>query len=206
MDASLQPAHLRPLAVDPVQEKGLLTMTLRCPCGCGRFRVEKNTWTEEERRQMEAHEAALKKVICGYTFRQLPDGQFQHRRNLFGLIPLRWKNFDMPQAPFWWDVQCVRVICAACQTAHVVFDSRLHGYEAWAAQWPEETMAWQPRWRCVIRAAAVTVTVKHRDFALLMEENPELTPEDCTDLYERISIRYKTDDGNSREVLFRETA
>lgn len=206
MDFSRFPGHLRHLAANPACEAGLFTMTLCCPCGCECFRVEKNTWTEDERRRMEAHEAALKKVICGYTFRRLPDGRFQHRRNLFGLIPLRWKDFDMPQAPSWWDVQCVRVICDACQTAHVVFDSRLHGYEAWTAEWPEETMAWQPRWRCVIRAAAVTVAVKPRDPDLLMEENPELAPGDCTDLYESISIRYKTDDGNSREVLFRETA
>jgi len=205
MDIQL-PAHLRALAADPARKGDALTMRLRCPCGCGRFRVEKNTCTEEEKRQMEAHEAALKKVICGYTFRRLPDGRFQHRRNLFGLIPLRWKNFDMPPAPCWWDVQCIRVICAACRAEHLVFDSRLHGFDAWAAEWPADTMAWQPHWRCVIREGAVTVTVRPRDPALLMEENPELAPEDCANLYESISIRYITNDGHSREILSRETA
>ena len=206
MDTLPVPRHLRRLAGEIKQTAYSVEMRLRCPCGCECFRVEKNAWTEAEKRAMEAHEAALKKVICGYSFRRLPNGRFQHRRNLFGLIPLRWKYFDMPQAPGYWDVQCIRVICEACQMTHVVFDSRLHGYEGWAAEWPEDTMAWQPRWRCVIRAAAVTVTVKPRDPALLMEENPELAPEDCADLYESISIRYRTDDGSSREVLSRETA
>lgn len=206
MDKLPVPRHLRGIAAEVRQTAYSVKVRLRCPCGCECFRVEKNTWTEAEKREMEAHEAALKKVICGYTFRRLPDGRFQHRRNLFGLIPLRWKYFDMPQAPCWWDVQCIRIICAACQAEHLVFDSRLHGFEAWAAEWPQDTMDWQPRWRCVIRTAAITVTVKPRDPALLMEENPELTPEDCSDLYESISIRYRTDDGSSREVLSRETA
>lgn len=206
MDTLRVPRHLRRLAGEIKQTAYSVEMRLRCPCGCECFRVEKNAWTEAEKRAMEAHEAALKKVICGYSFRRLPDGRFQHRRNLFGLIPLRWKYFDMPQAPCWWDVQCIRIICTACQAEHLVFDSRLHGYEAWAAVWPQDTMDWQPRWRCVIRAAAVTVTVKPRDPALLMEENPELTPEDCSDLYESISIRIQSDNGKSCEVFSRETA
>ncbi len=206
MDKLSAPRHLRAIVSQVRQTVYSVEMHLRCPCGCECFRVEKNTCTEDERRQMEAHEAAVKKVICGYTFRRLPDGRFQHRRNLFGLIPLQWKDFDMPQAPCWWDVQCVRAVCTGCQAEHLVFDSRLHGFEAWAAAWPEETMSWQPRWRCVIRAATVTVTVEQRDPALLMAENPELAPEDCADLYESISVRYTTDDGSSREVLSRETA
>ena len=207
MDTLPVPRHLRRLAGEIKQTAYSVEMRLRCPCGCECFRVEKNTWTEEEKREMEAHEEALKKVICGYSFRRLPNGRFQHRRNLFGLIPLRWKYFDMPQAPCWWDVQCIRVICEACQMTHVVFDSRLHGYEGWAAEWPEDTMAWQPRWRSADRSVgAVTVCVENRDFDAFLEDNPELTPEDCSDLYENISIRIQSDNGKSREVFSRETA
>lgn len=207
MDMLPVPRHLRDIAGEVKQTAYSARVKLRCPCGCESFRVEKSALTEDELRRMEAYEAMLKKLVLGYTCRRLPNGQHQRRRNLFGLIPLRWQNFDMPQAPGYWDVQCVRVTCDACQATHVVFDSRYHGYEGWAAEWPEDTMAWQPQWRSATRdAGTVTVLVENRDFEVFLEENPELTQEDCSDLYESISIRYQTDGGKSREVFSRETA
>lgn len=207
MDKLPVPRQLRLIAGLVKQTAYSAEITLRCPCGCEKFHVERSAWTREERQQMEVYEKALKKLILGYTWRKLPDGQFQRRRELFGLIPLRRQNFDMLQAPSYWDVQCMRVICAACSKAHVVFDSRLHGYEGWAAEWPEATMSWQPRWkRTTQNAGSVTVLVENRDFEVFLEENPTLMPEDCSDLYENISIRYKTTDGKAREVFSRETA
>lgn len=207
MDRLPVPKHLLGFAGAVKQTAHSAEIRLCCPCGCERFRVEKNVWTAEERRQMEAYEAALKKLVIGYTCRRLPDGQHQRRRNLFGLIPLRWQNFDMPKAPGYWDVQCIRVICEACCSVHTVFDSRLHGYEGWAAQWPEDTLAWQPVWRSAAqKAGTVTVHVENHSFDVFLEENPELTPEDCSDLYECITIKYRTAEGKSREILSRETA
>ncbi len=201
------PRHLRHLAGEVRQTSYSTEVKLCCPCGCERFRIEKSAWTADEQRRMEAYEAALKKLVLGYTCRRLPDGQHQRRRNLFGMIPLRWQNFDMPEAPGYWDVQCIRVICEACQAVHMVFDSRLHGYEGWAAEWPEDTRTWQPNWRRAAQSTGiVTVRVESRDFDVFLEESPELTPEDCSDLYENISIRYTADNGKSREVFSRETA
>ena len=207
MDKLPVPRHLRPIAGAVKQTVYSAEVKLRCPCGGECFHVEKSAWTEEQQRQMLEYDKKLAKLMCGYTCRQLPNGQHQRRRELFGLIPLRWQNFDMPHAPGYWDVQCIRVICAACQAAKLVFDSRMHGYEGWAAEWPAETMDWQPHWRSAAREAGlVTVCVENRDFDVFLEENPELTPETCSDLYESISIRFTADDGKSREVLFRETA
>lgn len=200
------PCHLRDIADVIEQGEIYATLRLRCPCGCERFRMEKNAWSEDEFCQMEAYEAKLKKLVLGYTCRRLPNGQHQRRRNLFGLIPLRWQNFDMPQAPGYWDVQCIRVICDACQATHVVFDSRCHGYEGWAAEWSEDTLDWQPQWRSAAPGTGcVTVCLENCDFDVFLEENQELTPEDCSDLYESISIRYTDDNGKPREVFFRET-
>ena len=144
MDKLPVPRHLRDIAGEVKQTAYSVRVKLCCPCGCELFRVEKSTWSEDELRRMEAYEAALKKLVLGYTCRRLPNGQHQRRRNLFGLIPLRWQNFDMTQAPGYWDVQCICVICDACRATHVVFDSRCHGYEGWAAEWPEDTLDWQP--------------------------------------------------------------
>ena len=206
MDKLTVPRHLRHLAGDTKQTSYSTEVKLRCPCGCERFRIEKSFWTEDEQRRIEAYDRELTKLVSGYTCRQLPNGQHQRRRNLFGLIPLRWQNFDMPQAPGYWDVQCIRVICEACQAVHVVFDSRHHGYEGWTAEWSEDTMAWQPRWRSAAPGTGcVTVCLENCDFDVFLEENQELTPEDCSDLYESISIRYTDDNGKPREVFFRET-
>ena len=206
MDMLPVPRHLRHIAGDTKHTSYSAEVTLRCPCGCERFRIEKSAWTEDERRRMEAYDKKLAKLVCGYTCRKLPNGQHQRRRNLFGLLPLRWQNFDMPEAPAYWDVQCIRVICEACGAIHVVFDSRLHGYEGWAAEWPEETMAYQPRWRSAAQGAKpVTVLIENRDFDIFLEDNPDITPEDCSDLYENITICYTADNGKAREVFFRET-
>ena len=48
MDVNLLPTHLRPRAADPARADGLLTMTLRCPCGCTRFRMEEAVPSEAE--------------------------------------------------------------------------------------------------------------------------------------------------------------
>lgn len=198
------PRHLQLLAGAVKRKAYSAEVKLRCPCGCECFRIEKSAWTDEERRQTEAYGAAMRALTLHYHLRCTEERIWQRKRRFVGL---RWVSFDMPQAPAFWDVQCIRVICEACREKYVVFDSRLHGYEAWAAGWPEETMAWQPNWRSAAQgAAAVTVCVEDKSFDVFLEENPELTPEDCSDLYENISIRYIADNGRSREVFSRETA
>ena len=69
MDMNLLPTHLRPLAADPARDVDSLTMTLRCPCGCTRFRLEEAAHSVAEQAAIDEWHAAAKEARKGHIVR-----------------------------------------------------------------------------------------------------------------------------------------
>ncbi|MBQ4345693.1 MAG: hypothetical protein IJC75_01005 [Oscillospiraceae bacterium] len=122
------PTHLRQIAV-PENDR----LRLQCPCGCGSFLLYRNGYSPEEQAVLDAYEAECSKLlrhgtICGKSD---ADGTVHIYRRRFGLFR---QEIVLPERPFFADITVIKAICAECNTEHLLFDNRLHGYDALTEQ------------------------------------------------------------------------
>lgn len=172
------PRHLQDCGEITAHTETFLSLRLCCGCGGRAFRVLREVYSEAEEAAMRAHadgwQAATKG--CRVRFRKDAQGREirERKRGLFG----RWEPFDCPPCPICADVHVVRADCLHCGREHLVFDSRLHGFDA-AEGMPPESRKWQPAWR---EAACGEVRVEIRNE---MAVHPVETPE----IYDRYIVK-----------------
>ena len=143
MDKLPVPRHLRDIA--DVIEQGEIYATLRllCPCGCRLFRMERAEYSPEERAQLQAHEDSYRAATEGYRVKHGANGLLR-KRGLFG----RWEPAEFLPCPACYDVTAIRAVCEECGVHHLVFDNRLHGFEA-ACGFPVLPMDCKPLWEVI---------------------------------------------------------
>ena len=147
MDMNLLPIHLRHLAANPAREDGLLTMTLRCPCGCTRFRMEEAVPSEAEQAAIDEWRALDEAARRWHIVRFREDGNgkkvLMRRHFFFG----RWEPMTdvRPEAPCCIDVLALRGTCRGCGKTHLIYDNRLHGFDAHSGEFTGEVLNWQPQ-------------------------------------------------------------
>lgn len=208
MDMNLLPTHLRPLAVDAAREGGLLTMTLRCPCGCTRFRLEEAAHSVAEQAAIDEWLAAKRAARKGriLRFRKNEHGQMELmcRRIFFG----RWESFKslIPPPPCYMDVLALCGTCRSCGKTHLIYDNRVHGFDALMGEYTGEAMAWQPQWQGIDVPEEASIRVEiHDDAEERMDEMrefiPGFTPEMACDAFEVIEVRSVVD-GVPGDTLF----
>ena len=125
MDQLPVPGHLAPIADVIEQEETCVTLRLRCPCGCGLFRLERADYSPEERAMLQAHEDSWRAATAGYRVKDGRNGPLR-KRGLLG----RWEPFEYLPRPACCYAAAIRAICADCGAVHLVFDNRLHGFRA----------------------------------------------------------------------------
>lgn len=208
MDMNLLPTHLRPLAADPVRDVDSLTMTLRCPCGCTRFRLEEATHNAAEQAAIDewlaAERAARKGRILRVRKNEHGQTELMCRRIFFG----RWEPFRslLPPPPCYMDVLVLRGICRACGAVHVIHDNRLYGFDALSGEFTGEAERWQPQWQEIDVPEGASIRVEiHDDAEERMDEMrefiPGFTPEMACDAFEVIEVRSVVD-GVPGDTLF----
>ena len=208
MDMNLLPSHLRSLAADPVRDVDSLTMTLRCPCGCTRFRVEEATHNTAEQAAIDEWLAAEKAARKGRIFRFRKNGKGQMelmcRRIFFG----RWESFKalIPPPPCYMDVLALRGTCRSCGKTHLIYDNRVHGFDALIGEYTGEAMAWQPQWQGIDVPESASIRVEIQDDAEermdeMREFIPGFTPDMACDAFEVIEVRSVVD-GVPGDILF----
>ena len=208
MDIKLLPTHLRPLAADLTRYADCLTMTLRCPCGCTRFRLEKATHNMAEQAAIDewlaAERAARKGRILRFRKNEHGQTELMCRRIFFG----RWESFKslIPPPPCYMDVLALRGTCRSCGKMHLIYDNRVHGFDALIGEYTGEAMAWQPQWREIDVPESASIRVDIPDDAQermdeMREFIPGFTPDMACDAFEVIEVRSVVD-GVPGDILF----
>jgi hypothetical protein len=100
---------------------------LVCECGEKCFHVFKNEPTDEEISKIAQWEKRLKgfRKIEGMSDEE--GNVFLVKRNIFGKIVDKVRISDMPEVS---KINFLKSICVSCGREYVVFDNRIHGYDA----------------------------------------------------------------------------
>ncbi len=142
------PPHLAGVTELVQEEDDFLTLRLGCPCGCGRFRLERACLSAAEKAEFAAWKEREARTRNGYFIRLRRNGkgllETMRKRGLFG----KWKPLEpyLPPLPRFVGVHEVRGICEDCGRGYTLFDSRLHGDEACRGAFPPGAMTWQHGW------------------------------------------------------------
>ena len=136
------PTHLREMAAEAEEFGEKLRFFLRCPCGETLFTLEESDLPPKEKAAERAHEKAVKALFsdCPYGLSLTYDGKGVHY----------WKHLSeakengekeeipVPPGPQFTLHTVVRCRCSSCGRSSVLFDGRLHGYDAVTAKEPAE--------------------------------------------------------------------
>lgn len=126
---NLVPTHLEMPAHNVKHKKDSVTFDIQCKCGCSHFDIYEHSYSEEEKQQIEAYEQELMKLNKGYEITYTKDaegnGHWWRKRFLFFK-----QEFEMPKTPWFYGLEAWKIQCLDCGLEYVLFDSRLHGYDA----------------------------------------------------------------------------
>lgn len=126
----LVPYHLREIAdvVDCDAVHGHLTMQILCPCGCTRFFVYENCFTDAERTELDRYQAECNRQLGRGTIWGHSDAEgnvHTYRRGILG-IP---REVTLPEAPPFANFHSIKAVCSDCGREYLLFDCRIHGYD-----------------------------------------------------------------------------
>lgn len=128
---ALVPEHLAKNACNISAKPGEVSFGVRCTCGCDTFYMYENYLSVEEKAELERYGKELVKVLKPgrkYTVTKDPDGAVHHWRICwpFG----KKKEVFPPKAPDFDELNVLKAECSVCGEMILLFDSRLHGYDA----------------------------------------------------------------------------
>lgn len=104
-------------------------LRLQCPCGCELFALFRNAYTPDEQAVLDAYNKECGRLLGhGAVYGASDaDGTVHTYRRRFGLFR---QEIILPECPSFSDITVIKAICANCGTEHLLFDNRLHGYDA----------------------------------------------------------------------------
>ena len=127
------PHYLTDLAVLEKQTDTRTSFSIRCTCGCNQFFVYENHFSKGELAAIKPYCEAMAEVHSGQNVTMTRDenGSCHYWRLLEpqkGSEGTR-EEILVPRCPFFAGITVVKALCASCSKEHVVFDSRIHGYD-----------------------------------------------------------------------------
>lgn len=136
------PTHLREMAENTEGHGEKLRFFLRCPCGETLFTLEESDLSPKEKAAERAHEKAVKALFsdcpfgCSLTHDEEGVHYWRHLTEARG--DGAKEEIPVPPRPQFTLHTVVRCRCSSCGRSSVLFDSRLHGYDAVTAEEPAE--------------------------------------------------------------------
>ncbi|MBR6430313.1 MAG: hypothetical protein IKS27_03785 [Oscillospiraceae bacterium] len=122
------PAYLTSFADSIRTAKETLSFDIKCTCGCGSFKLVKNSHTAEEKKTLEEYEQSLPKTGWHTIYGGIDENgkPYSYIRKLFFFK----KYIEFPPEPFFVNIKVVKAICESCKKEIILFDSRLNGYDS----------------------------------------------------------------------------
>lgn len=207
------PAYLKHLAVPEKQQNTWVHFRVRCTCGCERFAVYQNTLTREEKLLERPYYDALTRLCTGGGASMCTrdeDGTLHHWK-LYepekGLQE-RHEEIVVPEQPYFSSVVVIQLRCSACGAEHLLFDSRVHGYDGVTGETSPETMDYTPHFRVKCADTAVAVKVENDPCLEEFREHTglELTEAQYADAFSWIVVYRINEKGKKVKIFEQETA
>lgn len=121
------PEYIKKYAIGEKQKGTRLSFNLNCSCGCERFLVYKNSYTDEEKMIINEYEEKFPKTGWHTIYGGIDsNGKHYAYIKILGIFK---KYLSFPKIPIFMNISVLKIICSRCSNEITLFDSRFHGYE-----------------------------------------------------------------------------
>ncbi|MFY9422147.1 MAG: hypothetical protein WBH29_02135 [Bacilli bacterium] len=124
------PQYLTQISKVVKQSNTNVILKLYCECGTSKFSVFKNKPLEADKVAKEQWEKLINERFKSGNVYQYTDEEgnaFIVKKNFFGKVIDKARLNDMPR---YFDTNIIKIICNNCDKEHIIFDNRIHGYDA----------------------------------------------------------------------------
>lgn len=198
------PNYLKHLAVSEKQKHTWTYFSIQCPCGCDTFTIYENYLNKEEKALEKPYCDALTEMYAIHAPRMTTcdENGVQHIWRL--LEDGSRKEIIVPAPPFFSGITVIKIKCAACGKEHLIFDSRIHGYDGMTGKHAQETLAYEPHFKLKCKnAVSLQIKVENDETC---EEFLNLTSLDFSEKQYADSfgwiIIYKIDEKGKKTKIF----
>ncbi|MCI7554073.1 MAG: hypothetical protein MST00_01330 [Tenericutes bacterium] len=130
------PNYINQYALAKKQKNNRLYLSLKCSCGCEKFHILKNDYTDEEKELIEEYEANYPKTGFHSTYFEADsNGNVYSYIKILGIFK---KRIVFPNQPICLSVKTIKAICTKCKNEILVFDNRYYGYDGMTSENVEE--------------------------------------------------------------------
>lgn len=206
------PRYLRDIAVLEKQQKAWVHFSLKCPCGCESFLLYENYLTKEEKELEKPYYDALGKMVGHPSTCTIDEDGRVHHWILHMSDHLKVDSREevfVPEPPFFTGISVLKIFCAECGKEHLLFDSRICGYDGTTNEREKVVLDYLPHFRLKCReAVAISVKIENDESLEAFRENTGLdySEDQYSDSFSWIAI-YKIDaKGKKSKIIDFETA
>lgn len=205
------PTHLRPLSEVRKTSKTTTTVSLRCPCGCDNFFMHENVLTKEEKAAEKPYYDALDQKYCNPCKHTVDENGVVHYwryltdNHMSGPV----EEIIVPERPYFSGISVVKLICAGCQAEYVVFDSRIHGYDAKTTGTDDQTLSYTPHFRQKMKqSASFEIKIENDESyeAFIEDTGLDFDEDGYADAFSWLWIYATNESGKKKKVFEFETA
>ena len=208
------PHYLKDIAVIDKQKDTWVHFSIKCTCGFDKFAVYENYLNKEEKALEKPCNDALMEIYCSNIPKATTrdeNGKLHYWRLLEPSRGLAGgaEEIIVPERPCFSGIIAIKAKCADCGKEHLLFDSRIHGYDGMMSEETKETMEYEPHFRLKCKDV-VSLVFKLENNASFEEFNEDcdlgFTPEQYSNSFSWLMI-YKIDEkGKKTKIIDLETA
>lgn len=198
------PNYLKHLAVFEKQKDTWTCFSIKCPCGCEKFTIYENYLTKEEKALEKPYYDALAEMYTLDMSRRTTrdENGLQHTWRL--LEDGSRKEIIVPARPFFSGITSIKIKCVECGKEHLIFDSRIHGYDGMTSELTQETLTYEPHFKLKCKnAVSLQIKIENDE---TFEEFLNLTGLDFSEKQYSDSfgwiIIYKVDEKGKKTKIF----
>ena len=203
------PHYLEDLAVLEGRQNAWVQFSVKCTCGGDKFFVYENCLSREEKALEKPYVDALIEIYSS-NIPKATTWDENGKKHYWRLLEPE-KGLDgaheeivVPERPFFSGIVVIKVKCADCGKEHLLFDSRIHGYDGMTNEETEETIGYEPifRLKCKDIVSLVLKVENHESFEEFKEDGDlGFTQEQYSDSFTWILI-YKIDKKGKKTKIF----
>ena len=139
------------------------------------------------------------------------DGTFHHWKLYEPEKGLNGKREEVfiPDPPYFSGIEVIKAKCLNCEKEHVIFDSRIHGYDAMTGEKDRKTMEYEPHFKLKCKeAVSLEVKIENDESLEEFKDNTALnfTEEQYSDAFGWIAVYRINSNGKKAKIFDSETA
>lgn len=197
------PHYLKDIAVLEKQKGAWVHFSVKCSCESDRFLVYENYLNKEETALEKPYYDKLTEIYCSNSPRITTKDE-NGKIHYWKALEDSKEEIIIPEKPYFSGITVIKAKCADCGKEHLIFDSRIHGYDGITSEETKEAMDYEPHFRSKCKGfVSLSLKIENSESFEEFSEDFDLgfNEEQYSNAFSWIMI-YKTDEKGKKTKIF----